>query len=45
MTYLYDIGNPCPGLGQAQKWGRVKPVNRFPTLPLLINGSPVAIQV
>lgn len=23
----YDIGNPGPGLGQAQKYGGVKPVN------------------
>jgi len=23
----YDIGNPGPGLGQAQKYARVKPVN------------------
>jgi len=23
----YDVGNPGPGLGQAHKCGRVKPVN------------------
>jgi hypothetical protein len=28
-----DVGNPGPGLGQAQKCGRVKPVNEIPTLP------------
>jgi hypothetical protein len=28
----YDVGNPDPGLGQAQKCGRVKPVNGIPTL-------------
>jgi hypothetical protein len=22
----YDVGNPGPGLGQAQKCGRIKPV-------------------
>ena len=27
----YDIGNPGPGLGQAHKCGRVKPVNGIPT--------------
>jgi hypothetical protein len=26
-TMPYDIGNPCPGLGQTQKCGGVKPVN------------------
>ena len=26
-TMTYDVGNPGPGLGQAQKCGRVKPVN------------------
>jgi hypothetical protein len=29
---LRDIGNLGPGLGQAQKCGRVKPVNRIPAL-------------
>jgi len=28
----YDVGNPCTGLGQTQKCGRVKPVNGIPTL-------------
>jgi hypothetical protein len=32
-TTTYDVGNPGPGLGQAQKCGRVKPVNEIPTLP------------
>jgi hypothetical protein len=29
----YDVGNPGPGLVQAQKCGGVKPVKGFPTLP------------
>jgi len=31
----YDVGNLGPGLGQAQKCGRFKPVNGIPiaTLP------------
>jgi hypothetical protein len=33
-TTRYDVGNPRPGLEQAQKCGRVKPVKR--TLPFLI---------
>jgi len=33
----YDVGNPVPGLGQAQKCGRVKPVNGIPNLPPLDN--------
>jgi hypothetical protein len=33
------------GLGQAQKCGRVKPVNGNPILPVLIIGSPTAIQI
>jgi hypothetical protein len=28
----YDVGNPNPDLGQAQRCGRVKPVNGIPTL-------------
>ena len=28
----YGVGNKGPGLGQEQKWGRVKPVNGIPTL-------------
>jgi hypothetical protein len=28
----YDVGNPGPGLGQAQKCGWVKPVNGIPSL-------------
>ena len=28
----YDVGNTSPGLGQAQKWGMVKPVNGIPIL-------------
>jgi hypothetical protein len=30
-TTTYDVGNPSPGLGKAQKSGRVKPVNEHPT--------------
>ena len=33
-TTNYDVGNPDPVLGQAQKCGRDKPVNGIPTLPL-----------
>jgi hypothetical protein len=29
---IYEVGNPGPGLGQAQNCDRVKPVNRIPTL-------------
>jgi hypothetical protein len=32
---IYNVGNLGPGLGQAQKCGRVKPGNRIPT-PFLI---------
>ena len=32
-TTTYDVGNPGPGLGQAHKCGRVKPVNGIPILP------------
>ena len=32
----YDVGNPGPVLGQAQKCGRVKTVNGIATLLLLI---------
>jgi hypothetical protein len=28
----YDVGNPGPGLGQAQKCSEVKLVNGIPTL-------------
>jgi hypothetical protein len=31
-TIKYDVGNPGPGLGQAQKSGRVKPVDGITTL-------------
>jgi hypothetical protein len=39
----YDVGNPGPGLGQAQKCGRVKQNNGIPTI--MIIGSPMAIQI
>jgi len=39
-TTTYDVGNPNPGLRDAQQCGEVKPVNGTPTLPLLITGSP-----
>jgi len=29
----YDVGNPCPGLGQTHRYGVDKPVNDL-TLPL-----------
>jgi hypothetical protein len=32
MTTTYDIGNPDPGLEQAQICGVIKPVNVIPTL-------------
>jgi hypothetical protein len=37
----YGIDNPGLGLGQAQKYGRVKPVNEI----LLIIGSPTTMQI
>jgi hypothetical protein len=40
-TTTYGVGNPGPGLGQAQKCHRVKPVNP----PLLITGSPTSIHI
>jgi hypothetical protein len=33
-TMTYGIGNPGLGLGQAQKYGRIKLVNGISTLPL-----------
>ena len=43
---MTDDWNPGPGLGQAQKkCGRVKLDNGIPTLPFLITGSPMVIQV
>ena len=42
-TMTYDVGNPGPGLGQAQKCGRVKQNNGIPTI--MIIGSPTAIQI
>ena len=30
-TMTFDVGNPAPGLGQAQKCGRIKRVNGIPT--------------
>jgi hypothetical protein len=29
----YEVGNPGPGLGQAQQCGGVKPVTGIPNLP------------
>jgi hypothetical protein len=40
---LYDVGNPGPALGHAEKYGGVKHVNGIPIL--LITGSPSAIQI
>ena len=42
-TMTYDVGNPGPGLGQAQKCGRVKQNNGIPTI--MIIGSLTAIQI
>jgi hypothetical protein len=33
MTMKYNVVNPGPALGQAHKYGGVKPVNGIPTLP------------
>ena len=40
QTTTYDVGNPCPGLEQAQGCGWVKPVNEILTSPLdgLVHG-------
>ena len=35
-TKTYGVGNLVPGLGQAEQCGRVKLVNRIPTLPVFI---------
>jgi hypothetical protein len=35
-TMTYDVGNPGPGLGQAQQCGGVKTVNGIPTPPSVI---------
>jgi hypothetical protein len=32
QSTTYDIGNPGPGLGQSQTFGRLKTVNVIPTL-------------
>jgi hypothetical protein len=39
----YDVGNTGPGLGQAQKCDRVKPVNWISAL--MIIGPTVAVQM
>jgi hypothetical protein len=44
-TTTYDLGNPCPGLGQAHKCGGLNRVIGIPTLTLLITGSPMTIQI
>ena len=31
-TTTYDVGNPVPGLRQAQQYGGIKPLNGIPTL-------------
>ena len=36
--YMY-VGNPSPGLGQAQTCGRVKLINSISNLPSLLIGS------
>jgi hypothetical protein len=45
MTMTYEIENLGSGLRQAQKYGRIKPVNGIPILPLLVTRSPTAIQI
>ena len=35
-TTTYEVGNPGPGLGQAQQCGGVKPVNGIITLLLVV---------
>ena len=45
-TKTYGIGNSYPGLGQAQRCGRIKLVNEIPTLSLPeIIGSPTEMQI
>jgi len=51
----YDVGIPGPSLGQAQKYGRVKPINGIPTSPsrlldlqweiFYFHGSPTYIYI
>jgi hypothetical protein len=45
MTTTYVVGNPGPGLEQAQKCGRVKLVKRNPILLPLIIRYPIAIKI
>jgi hypothetical protein len=42
---ISDVGNLGPGLGQTQKGGGVKLVDRITTFLLFIIGSPMAIQI
>jgi hypothetical protein len=42
---ISDVGNLDPGLGQTQKGGEVKLVDRIATFLLFIIGSPMAIQI
>jgi len=41
----YDVGNPGPGLGQAQECGGVETVKWDPNPPLLVARSPTAIYI
>ena len=41
----YEIGNPCPDLGQTQKCCGVKSVNGIPTTPLLVIGTQMVIHI
>ena len=43
-TTTYDVGNPVPGLGQANKYGGVKPANWI-HFSLLMIRSPTSIQI
>jgi len=45
LTTINGVGNPCHFLEQSQKCGGVKSVNVIPTLLLLINRYPTAIQI
>jgi hypothetical protein len=43
-TTTYDVRDPDPGFGQADKCGGPKPINGIPT-SLLITGSPKAMHI
>ena len=47
ITVTEVDGSLCPGLGQTQKWSRVKPINRIPStdVPLLISSCQTDIKL